>query len=158
MFYRLAQFVVVALALVIGSHVKAANLTYGTYYEDTETNACVNAASCRLNFLQFPTDNLVMINKLNCAISATSELGSLSLNIAATSGGPSIAGGRFIPLGLPNPTFTSNTYLYNFQQDAQYLIGQGRFPYIFAPVASIGGTSTTTMSCTMVGTPVTPIQ
>jgi hypothetical protein len=157
MFARFTKFAVVALALAVGGQAKAANLTYGTYYEDTETTSCSATTNCRLNFLQFPTNNLVMINKLNCAISATSELGSLTLDIAAVSGGSPVAGGRFLPLGLPNPTFISNTYLYNFQQDAQYLIGQARFPYL-APVASLGGTSTTAMSCTIVGTLVTPIQ
>jgi hypothetical protein len=156
MFARLTKFAVVALALAVGSQAKAASLTYGTYYEDTETANCNSTPSCRLNFLQFPTDNLVMINKLNCSINASSQLGSLTLDIAATSGGTSIS--RFLPLGLPNPTLVSSIYYYNFQQDAQYLIGQGRFPYIFAPVASLGGTSTTQISCTIVGTLVTPIQ
>jgi hypothetical protein len=95
MFARFTKFAVIALTLAVGSQAKAAPLTYGTYYEDTESTSCTSVPTCRLNFQEFPTDNLVMINKLNCAISATSELGSLTLNIATTLGGANVGGAAF---------------------------------------------------------------
>jgi hypothetical protein len=99
MFNRLAQLVVVALALMVGSHAKAGQLTYGTYFEDTENVQCSITSACRLNFLQFPSYNLVMINNLNCSILSTAELGQFTLEIAATSGGAEIAGGAFYRWG-----------------------------------------------------------
>jgi hypothetical protein len=154
-FPRFVKFAVIALAFAVGSQAKATPLTYGTYYEDSEAVNCSGSTACRLNFSQFPSDNLVLINKLNCSIASTAELNQFVLEISATSGGGPVAGNRILPLGLPNPAIINSSYYYNFQQDAQYLIGQGRFPYLLASTASSTGIS---MVCTIVGTLVTPIQ
>jgi hypothetical protein len=153
-FARLARFAVIGLALV-GNGANATQLIYGTYYDEYNFNSCTGQSTCIVSYSELSTSSLTMINRLNCNVASTVLLVSLSLQVSSTPGGTNPVAGRVVPLGLPSPTTVSGTYSYNFGQDLQYLIGQGRYPYVIAITSPAGSMS---ISCTIVGTLVTPIQ
>jgi hypothetical protein len=156
MFARLTMFVVVALALAVGSQAKAAPLTYGTYYDEEELAAtCFSAMNCRTNFAQLPSDHLLLLKKVNCQILSAQPLINVLVSIAQTSGGDPFGRGIYVNPGPAVVTTGTVFYLYSFQTDAQILIGQGRYPYIQA-VTQV--TSSISMNCGILGDLVTPIQ
>jgi hypothetical protein len=155
MFARLTKFAVVALALAIGSQVKAAPLSYGTYYdEELVSPKCNNATTCQANFTQLPSDHLLLLKKVNCQITSLAPLTYVFVSISLTSGGENFGRGIYVNPGAA--VTASNEYFYSFQTDAQILIGQGRYPFI---LAGVGGAPTTiNMTCGILGDLVTPIQ
>jgi hypothetical protein len=153
MFTRLTKFAVVALALAVGSQAKAAPLSYGTYYDEEAVGGNCSSGSCRVDFAQLPSDHLFLLKKINCQITAAQPITNFVVSISQTSGGPSFGRGIYVN---PGPgVLVSGAYYYSFQTDAQILIGQGRYPFIQAQIAT--GTSFA-MACGILGDLVTPIQ
>jgi hypothetical protein len=156
MLARLAQFAFVALTIVIGYQAGATPVVYGTYYDETVSIGCSNATFCRVNFSQLPADKLLMVNQISCAIiSGSAPVAQVNLFIAATSGGSNIQ--RQYPLSFPPSIVASGGNFTNVQQNIHYLIGQGRFPFV-AVSASTTTLVSFTVTCTLVGDLVTPIQ
>src|SRR5258708_37383340 len=91
MFSRLAQVTLFALGLAISNHANAAPLAYGTYYDETAVAVCINATSCRLNFSQLPSDNLLMVQKINCVTVSSQPVAYVFLRISATLNGGSLS-------------------------------------------------------------------
>jgi hypothetical protein len=152
MFARLVQFAAVTLALVIGGPVHAAPLTYGTYYDETVAINC-NSNGCRLNFSQLPADKLLMVQKINCAIQSTQPVAQTIFQVSATLGGSGLS--RNLPIALPASQLVGATYWTNFREDAHFLIGNGRFPYLQLFAQAVANW---TVNCTLIGELVTPIQ
>jgi hypothetical protein len=155
MFSRLIQVTLVAQGLAISNHVKAAPLAYGTYYDETIENInCSSASTCRVNFSQLPADRLLMVNKINCTILSSQPLTNVFFRISATLDGSPVSS-RFLPIALPPSQLISGGYFTNFREDAHYLVGNGRFPYVLAQTAFVT-TTNFTMACTMIGDLVAP--
>jgi hypothetical protein len=155
MFARLAMLTVVALALAVGSQAKATPLTYGTYYdEEFVGGSCPNSQSCRANFSPLPSDNLLLLKKINCEITSSQPIVFVIVTISQTSGGQDFGRGIYVNPG-PAVVASSGTNFYSFQTDAQILIGQGRYPFIFVQT---GVSSSISMLCGILGDLVTPIQ
>jgi hypothetical protein len=155
MFARLAMLTVVALALAVGSQAKATPLTYGTYYdEEFVGGSCPNSQSCRANFSPLPSDNLLLLKKINCEITSSQPIVFVIVTISQTSGGQDFGRGIYVNPGPAVVTSASSSYLYSFQTDAQLLIGQGRYPFI--QVETSGGSIS--MVCGILGDLVTPIS
>jgi hypothetical protein len=156
MFDRLTMFAVVTLALAVGSQAKATPLSYGTYYDEEQVNvACAVAVSCRVNFSQLPSNNLLLLKKINCLVTSAQPLILVMVSISQTSGGASFGRGIYVNPGAAVVTSGPTEYNYSFQTDAQILIGQGRYPFIEAQSAAGGGFN---MTCGILGDLVTPIQ
>src|SRR5882757_6277596 len=102
-FANLLRFAVLAGALVIASHVEAAPVAYGSYYDETsQVVDCPTpgiAGLCRVNFSQTPSNKLVIITHVSCYFVAGVIPYNISLEISATSGGGSL--GRSINLNIP---------------------------------------------------------
>ena len=152
MLLRFARLAAVALTFIIAARADATQLIYGSYYEDNGFVSCTSTSSCRLDFAQTSATDLTMITRINCASASTVQLTEFTLYVAATTGGTPV-GNRFLPLELPAPALVNFVYYYNFQQDLQFLVGQGRVPYVNILNATGG---TTSLRCTIVGTPVSP--
>jgi hypothetical protein len=155
MFARLTMLAVVVLALAVGSQAKAAPLSYGTYYdEEFVGGSCSTGGPCRANFTQTPLNNLLLLKKINCQITAAQVVALVIVSISQTSGGPDFGRGIYVNPGPAVVASSGSTYLYSFQTDAQILIGQGRYPFI--QVETTGGS--VSMLCGILGDLVTPIQ
>jgi hypothetical protein len=154
MLARIVKLAIVALAMSAGDHVNAAPVTYGTYYDETVSTNCPASSSCRVNFSQLPADKLLMVNQISCQIGSNSvALAAVGLFISATSGGIPLQ--RNYNLSYLASSLIGGSYFTNVQQNIHYLVGQGRFPSIFA---SYTAPTNTSASCTLVGDLVTPIQ
>jgi hypothetical protein len=152
MLARFAQFAVVVLALVIGSRVEAGPIIYGTYYDETVFAVGCSGSVCRLNFSQLPSDKLLLVNNINCQFVANAQAVSFILGISATSGGAPF--GRALLLPFPPVALINSYYTTTFSENTQWLIGQGRFPYVQGTFAAgLSGQ----MTCTLIGNLVTPI-
>jgi hypothetical protein len=156
MFARLDTFAVVALALAVGGQAKATPTSYGTYYdEDILGVSCSNTPDCAVYFSQLPSNELLMLEKINCSIITTQPVIQVYVTISQTSHGDAFGRGVFVNPG-PAVAGTNGTYNYTFQTDARILMGQGRYPFIFTQT-QIASTSTS-MNCGIEGSLVTPIQ
>lgn len=149
---RLSQIALALIGLMIGGSSSAAPLSYGAYYDETGVSNC-GASLCRLNFSQTPTDKLVMVRKVNCAITSSSPVYQGFLFIATTNGGAAIS--RNLPLPIAAPiAISGGNYATNLESDIHWLIGQGRFPglaFVTSVTANIG------VSCTITGDLIDPI-
>jgi hypothetical protein len=155
MFARLAMFAVVALALAFGNQAKAAPLSYGTYYDEQILGAaCSNTTDCLVYFSQLPSNQLLMLEKVNCYIQTKQPIVQVYVTISQTSGGNAFGRGVFVN---PGPAVAvDGFYKYTFQTDARLLIGQGRYPFIFTETET--ASSVSNLDCGIEGTLVTPIQ
>ena len=156
MFARVAKLAIVALVLVIAGQAGAAPLSYGTYYDETTFYSCSSGISCRVNFSQTPADKLLMVNKISCNSTSSAQLVQGTLHIATTFGGGDLPT-RSLPLVIPTTSVLANNsaYYVSFREDAHYLIGQGRFPFLLLE-SPVSGTKFG--RCTLIGDLVTPIQ
>jgi hypothetical protein len=159
MITRLFSSAVVAIFLILGGNqANAQVVSYGTYYDETVAGvecASASAVTCRVNFSQTPTNNLVMISQISCYDSSTKQPFALILHVSTTPGGGPISRELFFPF---NPPLISPLSLYAgaIHENVHYLIGQGRYPYIEISFAT--SSNVATMSCTIVGDLVTPIS
>jgi hypothetical protein len=158
-FSRLVQSTILVAALVIGTQAHAVPTSYGTYYDETATVSCGNATSCRVDFTQLPSNNLLLVNKIECVFSSQIAISTAAFYIATTAGGTSIA--RHLPLPfVPSQPGTAaqsdGSFRYTVDVTTQWLVGQGRFPYVF--FQPVTGTGLMSGDCTLIGTLVTPIQ
>lgn len=153
--FRALRIVLTAFVGLYGFGASAAPLSYGGYYDETIGNIVCSAGTiCRVNFSQTPANKLVMIRKLNCAISATTPVIEGYLMVATTNGGGSI--GRNVPLPIPSVTsMIGNAHFVNFEADIHWLIGQGRFPFVQITTYL---NSDAQLKCTLTGDLVDPIQ
>jgi hypothetical protein len=155
MFARLTMFAVVALALAVGG-ARATPLSYGTYYDEEELVAvCNSGIACIVPFSAVPSDQLLLLKKVNCQINSNQPLIAVAVSISQTHGGTSFGRGIRVNPGIAVVTTGGTQYFYSFQTDAQILIGQGRFPFI---EADTGSSSAMIMTCGILGDLVTPIQ
>ncbi|MGY8708254.1 hypothetical protein RAD16_21170 [Bradyrhizobium sp. 18BD] len=140
-----------SLAAVCNS--SAAPLAYGNYYDESATMFCSSAATCQLVFGQTPSDKLVMIRNVNCAIRSGIPVNSGYLLISTTVGGATIS--RWLPLPIPSPIVAGNSYATNLESGGRLLIGPGRFPTL-----SFNATAATDISliCTISGDLIAPVQ
>lgn len=159
MITRLIHFAVVTVFLVLGANQANAQATiYGTYYDETVIGTnCTSPTilTCRVDFSQTPSDSLVMITEVSCLNSSTKQPYALLLHVAATSGGQPISRELFIDYAPPLISVLS-LYAGSVHKNVQWLIGQGRFPYVEISYGSIGNSAT--VNCTIVGNLVTPIS
>lgn len=155
---QVARLAAATLAFAYVPYAHSAPLSYGTYYEDTSFAGCgfVNTG-CRLNFGQTPADKLVKLKHVHCNFNSQSPINTAFFYIAATSGGASL--GRELPLQfLPSQAGTGaqsdGFFRYTVSMDTEFLIGQGRFPWVNFYISS---SATTSMSCVISGELVNPI-
>jgi hypothetical protein len=113
--FRAFLFAFTGFALIPSGSSSAAPLVYGNYYDETAQVTCSSNSFCRLNFSQSPTDKLVMIRKLNCAVNSTNSLAEGYLYISTTNGGPQIQ--RNLPLPIPPAPLIGGTYWTNLESD-----------------------------------------
>jgi len=132
-------------------------LSYGSYYEDPSSIACGYVNFCRLNFGSTPADKFVKLRHIHCNFNSSVPVGSASLSISATSGGSSL--GRELPLQFfPSQPGTSaqsdGAYRYTVSMDTEFLIGQGRFPFLYFFTNASGFAS---MTCIITGESLSPV-
>lgn len=157
-FSRIAKLAIAALALALVPQAYSTPLSYGTYYEDITIAICGSQyGGCRLNFGQTPADKLVKIRHIHCNFNSSTTVNSATLYIAATSGGSSLS--RELPLQFfPSQPGTSaqndGYYRYTVSMETEFIIGQGRFPYVSFFTNTSGQTS---MTCAITGEPVNPV-
>jgi hypothetical protein len=160
-FSRFTRLFVFAATLAGGVHGAFATspLSYGTYYDETSINFCGSSAQCNVYFSQTPSNDLVLVRKLRCMMTSSLTVGSAYLYISSSANGGGSIIARHIPLSFtPSPSGASNgLFTYFIDLDTQWLIGQGRYPFI-----QISSQSGSPMSgggdCTLIGDLVTPVQ
>lgn len=150
--FRALLLALAGFTVVTGGSSSAAPLTYGSYYDETMQLYCNTGTVCRINFGQTPADKLLMIRKINCQLQTSVRVTQGNLFIATTNGGQEIQ--RSLPLPIPSPV-AGSTYVTNFESDAHWLVGQGRFPYLYFYANGLTDWNTW---CTITGDLVTPIQ
>jgi hypothetical protein len=98
----------------------------------------------------------LMVNKISCNSTSSAQLVQGTLHIATTFGGGDLPT-RSLPLVIPTTSVLANNsaYYVSFREDAHYLIGQGRFPFLLLE-SPVSGTKFG--RCTLIGDLVTPIQ
>ena len=154
MMTRSFQCAALALALVSGQANAAATI-YGSYYDETASGICNNASTCRVNFSQLPSDKLVRVNRISCETFTSKTVTKLTFRISATLDGASVSG-RSLPMTVPAAQLgTSGELFTNSREDTNYLVGQGRFPVVLVTTADV---TTFSITCTIIGDLVTPIQ
>lgn len=155
-FARFARFAIIATALVTGNQANSAPTSYGTYYDETASTGCgLGGSFCRLNFSQLPSSNLTKIKKLHCTVRTQSAPVLVQLKVSATYNGGSL--GRYLPMQLPLPSAAaSDGIIYtSILVEADWLVGQSRYPYIEVSTAS---QSSIVIECTLIGESVAPIS
>lgn len=154
-FAEFARSAVVAATLFAGTQAHAAPVTVGTYYDETISGSCGSQTNCSVFFAQTPANKLVQVHKLHCGIQTTQPIAFGGLFIS-TDGTPN-AIQRWLPLPFPNTQYSgpaSNTeFNAHFDMNTEWLIGQGRFPFIRASTATA---SNSVISCTLIGALVDP--
>ena len=155
MFARLTQFAVIALVLGIAGQAKAAPLTYGTYYDESVFVSCNSAFFCRVSFSQTPANKLLMVKKISCSSSSSTQLSQGFLQIGTIFGGNPVP--RYVPLALPAPAFINGAYYTNFREDTHFLIGRGRFPYVEVQ-NGLGTPTNYSINCTLIGDLMAPSE
>ncbi|MGY8705409.1 hypothetical protein RAD16_06645 [Bradyrhizobium sp. 18BD] len=155
-FARLAASAALAVSLVTTTPSIAAPVTVGTYYDETATAVCGPAFTCSVWFSQTPSDMLLLVQKVHCGVVGQPNIIQIArLMIAATKGGTSLQ--RVLPLplvSLTGGTAVSGSFYQSIDTDAQWLIGQGRFPFVQV-YASASNASIST-ECTISGQLVAP--
>jgi hypothetical protein len=151
MFARFAQIAVASLALVVGHQAQATPLAYGSYYDEFLAGNC-STGVCRINFSQVPTDKLVMISKISCSAFTAFPVVQGAFQVSATAGGAPLS--RTLMLSPPPSQLVNGNYYTSFREDTHFLIGQGRFPFVFL---SAPGVISGVIQCTLIGDLVSPV-
>ena len=150
---RLLQCVFLLL-MAAGGPATAAAVKYGTYYDETKTSPGIcNTSLCTIYFSETPGDKLLLVTHVACTFTTPFPVTNLILgvNTAPTSG----AIQREYPLQLPQPVVYSNYYYMQISHPVNFLIGQGRYPFVQAQTG--GGGGNWGIECTISGSLVTPI-
>ncbi|MBR0690014.1 hypothetical protein JQ612_19005 [Bradyrhizobium manausense] len=154
-FAEFATSAVVAAALFAGSQAHAAPVVVGTYYDETISAGCNGQLNCSAFLTQTPANKMVMVKKLHCKVQTTQPIYVGGLFISTD--GSSNAIQRWLPLPLPENAYTGpvpNTeFKAYFDMTTEWLIGQGRFPFVRISTES---SSNTVVICTLIGTLVDP--
>lgn len=154
-FAEFAKSAVVAIALLAGTQAYAAPVTVGTYYDETISGSCSSQTNCSVFFTQAPSNKLVSVRKLHCRIETTQPLYVGGLFISMDGSQNAIQ--RWLPLTLPSIEYSapaSNTAFRAYvDMNTEWLIGQGRFPFIRASTVTA---SNSTITCTLIGALVDP--
>ena len=151
MFVRLTRLVFLATLLLAVGEANAGPTIFGTYYDETVTSGSCGSNTCRLNFSQTPADKLVLVSKINCNLQTNLPPPAFFFQIATTNGGNGLPRAIYLPF---SPSILSGGIYYTtFREDTQFLVGQGRFPYVSMGFLSgvVGN-----MSCTLIGSLVSP--
>ncbi|MGY8705408.1 hypothetical protein RAD16_06640 [Bradyrhizobium sp. 18BD] len=131
-FARLAASAALAVSVVTTTPSIAAPVTVGTYYDETVSASCAPATTCPVWFSQTPSDMLLLVQKVHCDVIGQPNIIAVArLMIATTKGGTALQ--RVLPLPLVSltaGTAVSGSYFESIDTDAQWLIGQGRFPFV----------------------------
>ncbi len=154
-FAEFAKSAVVAAALFAGSQAHAAPVIVGTYYDETISGSCSSQTNCSVFLTQTPSSKLVSVHKLHCRIQTTQPIYVGGLFISTDGSQNAIQ--RWLPLTFPSTEYSapaSNTEFRAYvDMSTEWLIGQGRFPFIRA---STGTPSNSTITCTLIGALVDP--
>lgn len=153
-FARFPLLAVVAASLVIGSGARAVPVTYGTYFDETASPPGICSASlCTVFFSQVPTNKLLLVTHVACYFITPFPVTNLILgvNTFPTSGPLQ----RQYPLQLPQPVLHAGTYYTQISHPVNFLVGQGRYPFVQAQTG--GGGGNWGIQCTYSGTLVNPI-
>ena len=98
-----------------------------------------------------------MVKTINCRSHSDKPIVYLTLWISATNQGAAL--GRYLQLPLPPPVSSSaapDGFFYtSVAANAEWLIGQGRFPFAEVVLSSSGSAS---LDCTLTGELIDPIQ
>lgn len=140
-------------AVFSSAQVSAAPVVYGDYYDETinQGGAC-GGGFCYVKFSQTPSDKLVRITRVSCRIYSSAQPIALELGIA-TGTDPSVTKlSRFQFFGPPAPQFIGGAYVTLLNEETNFLIGQGRFPFV-----EIGLSSVNSNTCTISGQIVNPL-
>jgi hypothetical protein len=155
---RLAQFAIAAAALVIGSQAKSATpLSYGNYYDEYAVALCGSTLSCKVSFGQTPSDKLVLVRKIHCRFNSAQPLSFITFNIGAISGNNALPRRlplQFFPVHAGAAAQSDGYFRYTVDMTTQFLVGQGRFPYVESTGTAVAVTSG---ECTLIGDLVAPI-
>ena len=157
---RSTQSTLVATALLTATHAQASPVIFGTYYDETPPpvlTTCQSTYVCSLYFSQLPSDKLLMVTKLICGFVSQGRVLEAQLFVAQGSGASGTLPRHLVlPIPAAPVASPSNGYFYTTVEMApQWLVGQGRFPYIQLFTTAIGSI---TMDCTIRGELVDPLQ
>jgi hypothetical protein len=152
---RFAQCLTLVTALAAAMPVDAASAIYGNYYDETPgLQHCDGAAMCNCRFSQLPPNKLIIIKKVHFRFETSTPVVRAYLSASATQGGPTL--GRYVPLAIPNTVTAQNgVYFVTIDADAQWLFGQGRFPYV--EVDATNTSSTFIVDCAIRGELIDPL-
>ncbi|MBR0689816.1 hypothetical protein JQ594_28160 [Bradyrhizobium manausense] len=154
----LGKFVLGVGALFIGPQTHAAPTIYGTYYDETASSvtACQNTYVCRQFLSQLPSDKLLMVTKLICVFVTQARVTEAQLYVSTTNDGSGTLPRHLnLPLPAAPAPSTSGLYYTTVDMEPQWLLGQGRYPYV---VIVTSGSGSMAIDCTIRGELVTPIQ
>jgi hypothetical protein len=160
-FHRSLQFLILITTLVVGTQARSSDstpLAYGNYYDQTvDSLVCfTNPISiCYLRFNQLPSNKLLLIRKIQCSFNSSGPFGHPTLYVGTSFGNNPIT--RHLPLQIVElGNAVNGVYRYSVDMTTQWLVGQGRYPYIeinlatAQPAAPGGG-------CTLIGDILNPI-
>jgi hypothetical protein len=148
-FFQSIRFAVCVLIPMLGSPANAGPTIRGQYYDEVAYySSCPSTSSCRVDFSQTPPDKLIEVTNVACYANTTKRLSSLTLGVAASSGGPNIA--RQTPLNLPEPyAFNTVNNVMTTNQPIRFLVGTSRYPFIL--LGSLESFSIGAAYCHLVG-------
>lgn len=155
-FARIAKLAFVAGAAIAAHPINAAPTIYGTYYDETVGASCGSALYCQAGFAQLPSNKLLKVRKVNCRFLADKAVTAASLYVATDSNCTNILAHNLqLPLPIATSTSQSGQGFLTIESDTQWLIGQGRYPFIGANTIASGQIG---LSCTLIGELIDPIQ
>ncbi|MBR0835277.1 hypothetical protein JQ612_18995 [Bradyrhizobium manausense] len=155
---RLFAFLVGTFSL-IPAQAGQVNRLANIYYEDIFGPAgCQNTNRCSAVSSLTPSDALLSINHVYCAVTTRAQLQLMYFQVwTAPPGSAGAVVVRSIYLGFPPVTAnaTNGFYYYNFDQNVFFLVGQNRYVVLSAQTIP-GDTLGLGVSCSITGTMVPP--
>ncbi|WP_194467115.1 hypothetical protein [Bradyrhizobium sp. CCBAU 53340] len=140
---------------ILAGHSQAAPVRIGTYYDETISTTCSSpSVSCAAWFSGLPSDKMVLVQRVNCNFVGSLPLVKAHFGVSVTSGGASQPREIALPLSITNTTAVNGSYFAATDTGAEWLMGQGRFPYVEVFTNQASGTGS--FKCTLIGKLVDP--